>query len=244
MIWMNTRNGWMYVLVLCTAVTIGSFAPCEAGNSSDSEATFIPKDSYAGRVSEASRRSYNQGTLLLQAGRYHQAIEMLRRSVEASRHNVDAWDHLGICYRRTGQYQKAIDAYTNSLAINPDNPVPYTNLGLIYSQHIKDFPKALNYYFKVVEMDPTDPEGPYGLGGTYEEMGDYDKAIGSYLTAADLYKRRNSAFLSHAYFRLGICYANKRPSEYAVAAAYFQRAEQAGFDLPSGARQLISRYGR
>lgn len=185
---------------------------------------------YTKEVSAESTRLYREGTKNLEKGLYITAIDLLLAAVEASRGNVDAWDHLGICYRRTGQIDEAIKAYETSIQINPDNPVPYVNLALIYI-HNKDFPKALTYHKKVVELDPTDPEGFFGLGNVYENMNLRDKAVDNYLKAAELYDQRKSPLIADAYYGLGLNYALKKPPNNQEAVQYFLKAKQGGHKL-------------
>lgn len=229
------------VFVVC--ITVAALSQT-AANDQGNEATFVPHKTYGGRISAKSAELYNQGTKLLNAGEYGPAIEKLLLAVKESRENVNAWDHLGICYRRIGQYAKAIEAYQTSIEINPENPVPYGNLGLIHSLHTGDFPKAVYYYKKVIELDPTEPEGPYGLGVTHEIMKAHDAAIEWFLRAAELYSKRSSPLVSHAYYRLGLNYQKKDPPDYKAAIKYFVRARTAGFQLPQEVEEFLRQAPR
>jgi outer membrane protein assembly factor BamD (BamD/ComL family) len=44
---------------------------------------------------------YNEGTKQLKLGHYEKAISLFLNAVEDN-YDVDSWDHLGVCYRRTG----------------------------------------------------------------------------------------------------------------------------------------------
>ena len=166
---------------------------------------------------------------------------MFLAAVGESRGNVDAWDHLGISYRRTDQIDKAIEAYEISIQINPQNPVPYQNLGLIYSHIKKDASKALPLYKKLVELDPSDPEGFFGLANVYNKMNSYDEAIVNGLKAAELYKQKKSPLIADAYYKLGVSYASRNPPDNKQAADYFLKAKGAGIQLHPDIENFVSK---
>jgi tetratricopeptide (TPR) repeat protein len=199
-----------------------------------------PRNSYSKDVSAKSAKLYNEGTVKLRQGLYAEAIPLFVAAVGEFRGNVDAWDHLGICYRRTNQIDKAIEAYETSIQINPKNPVPYQNLGLIFSHIKKDASKALPLYKKMIEIDPTDPEGFFGLANVYEKVNSYDEAIVNCLKSVELYKQRNSPLVADAYYNLGVNYASKNPPDNKQAADYFLKAKNAGIQLSPEIENFVS----
>ncbi len=200
-----------------------------------------PQKNYSIDVNAKSSKLYNEGTAKLQQNLYAEAIPMFLAAVEESRGNVDAWDHLGICYRRTNQTDKAIEAYETSIRINPQNPVPYGNLALIYYHTKNDVSKALTLYKKVTEIDPTNPEGFFGLANVYKKMGSYDEAIVNGLKAVELYKQNKSPLIADAYYSLGVSHASKNPPDNKQAADYFLKAKDAGIQLDPEIEDFVSK---
>ena len=49
-----------------------------------------------------SNEFYNEGTKQLILGHYEKAISLFLNAVSEDNYDVDSWDHLGVCYRRTG----------------------------------------------------------------------------------------------------------------------------------------------
>jgi len=49
-----------------------------------------------------SSEFYNEGTKQLKLGRYEKAISLFLNAVSEDNYDVNSWDHLGVCYRRTG----------------------------------------------------------------------------------------------------------------------------------------------
>jgi tetratricopeptide (TPR) repeat protein len=230
------------IFLLCF---IGQFCWAESTGlpelSKDGIRMTAPRKNYSIDVTAKSSKLYNEGTVKLRQGLYAEAIPLFRAAVEESRGNVDAWDHLGICYRRTNQIDKAIEAYEISIQINPQNPVPYQNLGLIYSHMEKDASKALPLYKKMVELDPSDPEGFFGLADVYNKIKSYDEAIVNCLKAIELYKQRKSPLVADAYYNLGLSYALKNPPDNKQAADHFLKAKEAGIQLAPEIENFVSK---
>jgi ankyrin repeat protein len=190
--------------------------------------TVEPIRSYTEGANEKSLLQGLEGLKKMYAHMYEEAIPLLLDAVKESRTNVDAWDHLGICYRRTGRIDEAIAAYENSIEINPSNPLPYAHLGLIYVHHLKDFKRSFSYYSRVVELDPMNPEGYYGLGMVQQEMKARDDAIKSYLKAAQIYTQKGSPLVCDAFFSIGVNLAMKEPPDPGEAAKYLIKAKESG----------------
>jgi tetratricopeptide (TPR) repeat protein len=184
------------------------------------EAKFVDQPVASKNKTVKSIEFYNEGTKQLKLGHYEKAISLFLNAVEEDNYDVDSWDHLGVCYRRTGQIGKAIRAYITSIKINPYNIVPYTNLGLIHI-YLKDYDYAKLFYNVVIELDKDNPEGYYGVGLVYQNMGLYDNAIKNYLIAAELYSKNKSPFLADAYFALGFNYSSQNPPNNALAVKYW-----------------------
>lgn len=66
--------------------------------------------------------------------------------------------NLAVAYTQAKLYDDALEAYDKSLALNPDNPEAYYNLGLLYSD-VKNQPKkAAEFYKKYLELKPDAPD--------------------------------------------------------------------------------------
>lgn len=78
-----------------------------------------------------------------------QSILKFESAVESNPQSIEAWTSLGHLYFDTDQPEKAINAYTKSLALSPANPDVLTDLGVMYrrvgrpDQAIASFDKAI-----------------------------------------------------------------------------------------------------
>lgn len=78
--------------------------------------------------------------------------------------------HQGLRYYDLGRWQKAIVAFSDALAINPNFAVAYFGLGVTYSR-LENWEEALTYFKKTIELSPTFAQGYLGLGITYNILG-------------------------------------------------------------------------
>ncbi len=62
--------------------------------------------------------------------------------------------NLGVAYTKAGLYVQAIEAYKKALEFDSKNYLACYNLGLLYEKIKKDFPHAIFYYRKYLELNP------------------------------------------------------------------------------------------
>jgi len=78
-----------------------------------------------------------------------QQLLLLELEVQKNPNNIEAWTNLGHLYFDSDQPDKAITAYTKSLALAPNNPDVLTDLGVMYrragkpQEAIASFDKAI-----------------------------------------------------------------------------------------------------
>ena len=77
--------------------------------------------------------------------------------------NAEAWARLGNAYFDVNAYEKAIQAYTTSLELNPDDPDILTDLGIMHRRS-GDSSKALASFEKAVAIDPLHQQARFNKG--------------------------------------------------------------------------------
>jgi tetratricopeptide (TPR) repeat protein len=90
-------------------------------------------------------------------------IQALKDIVKKDPKNLPAWVELGNLYFDSNQPKEAIEAYSQYLAIKPDNPDVRTDLGIMYRK-LGNFDKAIEEFKRAAQSDPKHNNSRYNLG--------------------------------------------------------------------------------
>ena len=82
-------------------------------------------------------------------------------------------------------YSKAIEAYKQTIRINPDDAIAHCNLGFAYDQ-LGFHEEAREAYIQAIRIDPDYAEAHYSLGVAYLLIKDRDSAINEYKILKEL----------------------------------------------------------
>jgi serine/threonine protein kinase/tetratricopeptide (TPR) repeat protein len=74
-------------------------------------------------------------------------------------------------------YEKAIKGYEAIVDMYPDEKRSYFRLGFLHKNYMGDAKKGLEYYGKVIELDPLDKYTYNELAYTYDALGDFPNSI-------------------------------------------------------------------
>lgn len=143
-------------------------------------------------------RLYDKGLEAVRSENLDTAITYFEKALIVDQKFAFAWDNLGLCYRKKGDYDAAIRAYQKSLSIDPKGVTPLQNIAVAY-QFKKQYDKAIDA-FKVLEtVDSTNPEVYYGIGRTYAVyMGELEKGLDYMCKAHNLYVEQKSPYRTDA----------------------------------------------
>jgi len=93
------------------------------------------------------------------------------------------YNNLGVMYSALGDDEKAMEAFTTAIEVDPTYGRGYLNLGSRYEQS-GEIDKALEWYLKAVDMDPSVfSEAMGNAGDMYVRVGKYDDAVTAYIRA-------------------------------------------------------------
>jgi cytochrome c-type biogenesis protein CcmH/NrfG len=90
-------------------------------------------------------------------------IETLKEIVKKDPKNLPAWVELGNLYFDSNQPKEAIEAYSQYLAIKPDNADVRTDMAIMY-KNLGDFNRALDEFRKAAQSDPKHVNSRYNIG--------------------------------------------------------------------------------
>ncbi|MDR2904920.1 MAG: tetratricopeptide repeat protein [Helicobacteraceae bacterium] len=131
---------------------------------------------------------------------------------------------------RHGDYQDAIDLYSELIPINgeahwfktliinlysrapnpPNNSIAYYNRGIAYIK-LRNYDQAVKDYTQAIALDPKDDQAYHNRGGAYCKLGNYDQAIADFTKAIEL----NPKYAS-AYFNRGVTYDKQQNYNQAI----------------------------
>jgi tetratricopeptide (TPR) repeat protein len=127
---------------------------------------------------------YNLGAVLADQNRRPEAIEEYQRSIGLRPYSL-VCGKLGIALQRQGELDKAVAAYRQAIALQPDAYVPYCNLGGIYRQQ-RHFDLAVAAYRKAAELQPNNARAHANLANTLRDQGKLAEAVAAFQKAIAL----------------------------------------------------------
>lgn len=78
------------------------------------------------------------------------AVRVLEEAVRQVPDDAALRLNLGICYRHAGRFQEAVAAYERALALDPKDPKPLFDLGILLGDSLKDYAGAIDAFQRYV----------------------------------------------------------------------------------------------
>jgi arylsulfatase A-like enzyme/Flp pilus assembly protein TadD len=131
------------------------------------------------------------GILMIDNGRFDEAIGLLEKSLAIIDFDPETWNYLGVAYWNKEGYDQALEAYRRALSLDLNYPIVFNNRGSLYlSRYLKgrqaeDLARALEDFRKAVELDPKYASAWNGLGVGLRQSGDIDGAIAAWKKAVE-----------------------------------------------------------
>jgi len=123
-----------------------------------------------------------QHTLLQKAGthashgRFSEARDCLKELLKDNPDFVDALGMLGNIEKTDQNFAAAIQAFQEIIAVQPENPWPYYDLGQVFELD-KDFDQAVKSYLKAWKLDRKNARFALYAGYAFWQTGDHDQAL-------------------------------------------------------------------
>jgi tetratricopeptide (TPR) repeat protein len=134
---------------------------------------------------------------LIGEGLFNEAIEELRTFLEENPDSIEGWYNLGYALAETEDYEEAVKAYDEALAIDNFIFEIWFNKGAaLYA--LKDFEKAKDCYEEALDIDDTDAEAWNNLGNCLSRLAEGTAAIEAYTRAVALKPDYAEAFYNKA----------------------------------------------
>jgi tetratricopeptide (TPR) repeat protein len=156
------------------------------------------------QINPAEARSYYTQALRIYngAGKFDKAIGPAKKIVELEPKNEMNVYNLGLMYFQLKNYNEAIAAFKQCLAIKADVPNAWFQIGSAYLNE-KMYKEAIDAFKKFTAMSPDEPGGWLSMGVCYMYLKNFEGALEPMKRAVDL-KPDNA----NAQFNLAIVYIN------------------------------------
>lgn len=123
-----------------------------------------------------------------------QASDYLKNFIKESKtFSAKDWFENGCYFLANEKYQKAIEAFSKTLELDPKNSGIYNNRGNAYSD-LKQYEEALQDYDKAIELNPKDSKSFINRGKVYSKLKQFEKAFQDYDKAMELAPKNADVF--------------------------------------------------
>ena len=169
---------------------------------------------------------------LLEEGQYDKVIKIVgTKNLIPFGYDPEIWISLGYAYWKSGDLDKAIEAYEKALTIDNEYVYIYHSLGTVYLARSQtrnsriDYQKSLDSFKKAIEIDPKYVSAYNGLGSAYMQGGNLDGAIYCWEKTLEM-----NPDLSLIFYNLGLAYLEKGDKVKALD-SFIKFKEKHGADL-------------
>jgi arylsulfatase A-like enzyme/Flp pilus assembly protein TadD len=132
------------------------------------------------------------GIIMIDNGRYDEAVDLLNRSLSKIDFDPETWNYLGVAYWNTGRFDQALAAYERALRLDENYAIVFNNRGSLFLSRFfegkkpEDLARARGDFGRAVELDPKYASAWNGLGVSASQTGDMDGAIAAWTKAVEL----------------------------------------------------------
>jgi tetratricopeptide (TPR) repeat protein len=200
------------------------------------QTTLIQDVVYTPTKSSDAKFNYNKAHDYFDKNDYESAIKYYKLAILIDSNFIDAYDNLGLSYRRCNKLDSAELYYLLSSKKYPKGEASVMNLGVV--EHFrKNYTKAIYYYDKLIVINPKNPEAYYGLSKIYCDKGDYKLAYKNGIFAEKFYSELNSPYIGDCYYQLCIVCINRNDKKNAKK--YLRLAKSQGVEIDNQIENIL-----
>lgn len=145
-----------------------------------------------------------------------------------------AWFSVGFLFTQQGKHKEAIDAYSQSIDLNPNIPVPYNNRGAAKIE-LEQYEAAILDLNHAIHMNPSYAIAFSNRGNAKRGLRQYEAAIEDYEEALSLNSNNADVYNNRGVVKFDL-------EQYEAAIADYYQALRLGFDKAKGYYNLGEAY--
>ncbi len=100
----------------------------------------------------------NLGNMLMDNGRFKEAVSAYSKALELNPDNVDVRVDMATCYKESGNPIKAEEEYRKAIKINPKHPNAHRNLGVLLATDLGKKQEAIKEFEIYLALFPNAPD--------------------------------------------------------------------------------------
>ncbi len=121
-------------------------------------------------------------------------IQSCAPTVSQKEQRASVWVEEGQVHQKSGHYDKAIHAYTQALALNPNFAAAYERRGSAYG-FLTQSEQALRDFEYALKLNPNNADAYYGRGNVDLDLENYERALKDLTQAIELKPEHVNAYL-------------------------------------------------
>ncbi len=179
-----------------------------------------------------ARDEFNEGLEALGNGELLDAKKHFEASIKVDPRDYNAWLYIGIVKNELEDYQGALAAFKQCMAIDDSLPHAYSNAGIVYEK-LRDLPESLRHLVKAAKLDPADINTRLNLGMAFLKTRNKEMDA----LAEFKYVLEHDDSIADAWHHLGLIFMDLSKKPFALHC--FEMARKLGFSSPKNSKLVV-----
>ena len=140
--------------------------------------------------------AYIQLGMLCAAKKNKLAVEYFKNALRIRPKSAEALYSLGKYYQDAGNFEKAMETYSELLKYEDKNINALYNMGVIQLVNLKKYDLASDYFTSAIKVAPKYVQAYYGRGLSYQALGNMKLAVSDFQACMDINPKFEPAYLA------------------------------------------------
>ena len=163
-----------------------------------------------GNNSTSAKLHNVKGACLVELGKFNEAINCYRRSIELDPCYAQAHNNLGVIFEKIGNYEEALKSFDAAIKNFPEFPQALNNKALILRRK-KQHEDAATLFIQAIKLSPEYAEAHNNLGVTLLDLGNHGDALKNFKRAVELRPEYEEAYRNLGVSLQGILFEKPAP---------------------------------